>query len=91
MSARAITRDRIAGSQSPGWTTSVFDRVTSGFAGIARQMRLRRDREHLHAMPDYILDDIGISRLDIDRAVELGRAGLRGDGNGAMTRRTYGE
>lgn len=40
---------------------------------MSRRMRVWRDRRALHELPDYLLHDIGISRSEIDYAVENGR------------------
>lgn len=34
-------------------------------ARIRRAMKLRRDYHHLAGLPDYLLDDIGVTRADL--------------------------
>ena len=40
---------------------------------IAVELRIRRDMRHLRAMDDAMLEDIGLTRADIGRAVRDGR------------------
>ncbi|AZN98813.1 DUF1127 domain-containing protein [Mesorhizobium sp. M9A.F.Ca.ET.002.03.1.2] len=35
-------------------------------AALRRFIRVRRDRQHLYELPDYILRDIGIDRSEIN-------------------------
>jgi len=35
-------------------------------AQMRRQQKVRRDRRHLMQLPDYLLRDIGMSRLEVD-------------------------
>jgi len=37
-------------------------------ARIRRALKLRRDYRHLENLPDYLLDDIGITRADLRAA-----------------------
>jgi uncharacterized protein YjiS (DUF1127 family) len=61
---------------SPGWIAW----TASGFARLWTRLRaereFRRSRAALHALTDRDLDDIGITRSDIERAIRQGR-GLR--------------
>lgn len=42
--------------------------MVGSFVGeLKGQRKARRDRLHLDMLPDYLLRDIGISRLEIDR------------------------
>ena len=41
------------------------------WSALRRLARNRRDRAHLHRLPDYLLSDIGISRSEIDSVVIL--------------------
>ncbi|TPJ61925.1 DUF1127 domain-containing protein [Mesorhizobium sp. B2-2-3] len=43
-------------------------------AWLARGQRLRHERRHLEAMPDFMLKDIGISRSEIDYVATHGEA-----------------
>ena len=47
--------------------------VQGSFERMVHVWRNQRDREHLHAVPDSLLKDIGISRSQIDQAVMFGR------------------
>ncbi|TGQ12292.1 DUF1127 domain-containing protein [Mesorhizobium sp. M2E.F.Ca.ET.166.01.1.1] len=63
-----------------------------GFAGRALRlvyhaMRMRSDRAALHAMPDYLLKDMGITRSGIDYYTSTRRAA---SGTGGMDIRTIG-
>lgn len=42
------------------------------FGAVARAIRIRRDRAHLHELPDHLLRDIGISRSEIDSVTMFG-------------------
>ena len=52
---------------------STVDFAAAGMRFIVQALRTMRHREHLHAMPDSLLKDIGISRSQIDQAVMFGR------------------
>ncbi|AZO06470.1 MAG: DUF1127 domain-containing protein [Mesorhizobium sp.] len=63
-----------------------------GFAGRALRlfyhaMRMRSDRAALHAMPDYLLKDMGITRSGIDYYTSTRRAA---SGTGGVDIRTIG-
>ena len=53
---------RGASSPRPGWSSLM--RLAAG--GIQRWRRARRDRLYLQALPDSMLEDIGVSRSEID-------------------------
>ena len=65
--------------QQPGsirfrrWARSTADFAFAGMDNFVQNLRTVRDREHLHAMPDSLLKDIGISRSQINQAVMFGR------------------
>jgi uncharacterized protein YjiS (DUF1127 family) len=44
-------------------------------AGIANELRLRRDMRQLAAMDDHMLKDIGLRRGEIEYCVRYGRDG----------------
>jgi uncharacterized protein YjiS (DUF1127 family) len=46
-------------------------------AAMRKKARLKHDFEHLHAMSDHELRDIGITRDQIDTALRRGRRGFR--------------
>jgi uncharacterized protein YjiS (DUF1127 family) len=79
MNARAIAHGGIHAPHRP-W--AVGEWFAQAIARARRRIRLDRDRRHLRALPDYILKDIGISRLEIEYATAHGRRprGRRGDG-----------
>ena len=37
------------------------------FGSLRRQRKSNRDRRHLMQLPDYLLKDIGVSRLEVER------------------------
>ncbi|MBZ9813191.1 DUF1127 domain-containing protein [Mesorhizobium sp. CA7] len=44
----------------------------SGLRVLARMVRIRRDRAWLDELPDYLLRDIGIERLEISSVTRYG-------------------
>jgi uncharacterized protein YjiS (DUF1127 family) len=40
---------------------------------LVRMLRRQRDREHLYELPDHLLRDIGIDRVEIASIVRFGR------------------
>jgi uncharacterized protein YjiS (DUF1127 family) len=58
---------------TPGLFTRIGDFVRSLASDIQRRHRLRGDLKHLQSMSDRMLDDIGISRGEIERVVRSGR------------------
>jgi uncharacterized protein YjiS (DUF1127 family) len=65
--------DRSAAGQS-AWQAAM-ERIAGVIAELRRQQKARRDRKHLMQLPDYLLRDIGLSRLDVGRM--NGLAGAR--------------
>ena len=64
---------------SRGWSrTAASSRVLFAAMLMVRRanrwVRIRTDRRRLQAMPDYLLKDIGLSRTEIEDAVEFGRS-----------------
>jgi uncharacterized protein YjiS (DUF1127 family) len=57
--------ERSAAGQS-AWRAAM-ERAAGAFAEFRRQQKARRDRKHLMQLPDYLLRDIGLSRLDVAR------------------------
>jgi uncharacterized protein YjiS (DUF1127 family) len=49
-----------------GTWQAIADKVGRFVADMRRQQKARRDRRHLMQLPDYLLKDIGMSRLDVD-------------------------
>jgi uncharacterized protein YjiS (DUF1127 family) len=45
------------------------------YSVLARYYHVHRDRRLLQEMPDYLLQDIGVSRSEIDFVTEFGRCG----------------
>ncbi|RWB52201.1 MAG: DUF1127 domain-containing protein [Mesorhizobium sp.] len=45
----------------------------SGIGPLARIIRIRRDRAWLDELPDYLLRDIGVERMEIRLITRLGR------------------
>ena len=54
-----------AASRHGTWQ-AIADKVTWFAAQMRRQRKARRDRRHLMQLPDYLLRDIGMSRLEVD-------------------------
>jgi uncharacterized protein YjiS (DUF1127 family) len=57
--------ERSAGGRSEA-LQSIAAMVGSFFRELRRQQKARRDRRHLMQLPDYLLKDIGISRLEVE-------------------------
>jgi uncharacterized protein YjiS (DUF1127 family) len=55
----------ISASRHGTWQ-AIADKVGRFVADVRRQQKARRDRRHLMQLPDYLLRDIGMSRLDVD-------------------------
>jgi len=55
-----------------GWIP-VINAASWAARQIARRLKIRSDRRLLQSMPDYLLADIGITRGEIETAVEFGR------------------
>jgi uncharacterized protein YjiS (DUF1127 family) len=53
-----------------GFVTRVVARIA---AAIAEELRIRRDLQQLRAMDDHMLEDIGLTRMDVGSAVRYGR------------------
>jgi uncharacterized protein YjiS (DUF1127 family) len=53
-----------------GLVTRVVARIA---AAIADELRMRRDLRQLRAMDDHMLNDIGLTRVDVGSAVRYGR------------------
>jgi len=49
-----------------GTWQAIADKVGQFVAEMRRQQKARRDRRHLMQLPDYLLRDIGMSRLEVD-------------------------
>ena len=58
---------------SPGLIRRIGAFVRSLASDIQRRHRLRKDLKHLQSMSDRMLDDIGISRSEIEWVVRFGR------------------
>jgi uncharacterized protein YjiS (DUF1127 family) len=55
----------ISASRHGTWQ-AIADKVGRFVADVRRQQKARRDRRHLMQLPDYLLRDIGMSRLEVD-------------------------
>ena len=60
-----ISIERSAGGRSEAWQ-SMAEKVRGFVSELRRQQKAKRDRRHLMQLPDYLLRDIGISRLEAD-------------------------
>lgn len=54
-------------------TSFVFDLIGTQAQPIAMAFKKARDERHLKELPDYLLDDVGLQRRQIEPAVETGR------------------
>ncbi len=65
-----------AKSQLGSWHTQIssFISVISGVQpyAVALALKKTRDTRHLKELPDYLLDDVGLERADIEPAVAAG-------------------
>jgi uncharacterized protein YjiS (DUF1127 family) len=50
----------------PSWWEAFADAVGRFAMQIRRERKARRDRRHLMQLPDYLLRDIGVSRLEVE-------------------------
>lgn len=46
------------------------DRVGTFIRQVRRERKARRDRRHLMQLPDYLLRDIGLSRIEVEAMTE---------------------
>ena len=68
----------------PGANRGILERVLQPIRGYLAEVRcrqsqeieIRRATEHLYSMTDEQLRDIGITRMDIPRAVRFGKENL---------------
>ncbi len=54
-------------------SNGIPDAASMVFRRMERRVRIWQDQRRLQALPDYLLDDIGISRGEIPTATEFGR------------------
>lgn len=86
MNARTLAQRRVVQPGIADYVASAFTAVYDAYVRMAEEARKRRDRDHLYAMPDYLLKDIGVSRSEIDRAITFGRDHDGSGKTGAMRR-----
>jgi uncharacterized protein YjiS (DUF1127 family) len=66
-----VTADHEVAARQPfGASIRVVARIA---AAIADELRMRRDLRQLRAMDDHMLNDIGLTRVDVGSAVRYGR------------------
>ncbi len=53
-----------------GWWQAFADTIGRFAMQMRRERKARRDRRHLMQLPDYLLRDIGISRLEVEAMTE---------------------
>jgi hypothetical protein len=76
MSVMSLARPpRLRAKDVGSWhlAAKLFRWASGGGAIIAREFHVRRDMRRLAGYDDYMLRDIGITRMDIDRIVRDGR------------------
>ena len=67
-----ITLSPSAGASGAG-LAGLFATVGRMGRVALRRHKIRQDRRVLQSMPDYLLHDLGISRSEIEPAIEFGR------------------
>ena len=63
------SREALASNHLP----AIARKLKKPFVWLRNQEKVRRDLKQLSSFSDYELQDIGISRYDIDRVVRYGR------------------
>jgi uncharacterized protein YjiS (DUF1127 family) len=58
-----------AGREAGAWQ-ALANMVTNAVRELRREHKARRDRRHLMQLPDYLLRDIGLSRIEIEAMTE---------------------
>lgn len=71
-----MMENSFAAASRSGLAASASKVARAMYDQAERAWRRRRDRRHIHEMPDYILKDIGISRSEIDSVVMFGETDL---------------
>jgi|EndMetStandDraft_8_1072994.scaffolds.fasta_scaffold483081_2 uncharacterized protein YjiS (DUF1127 family) len=71
----SLTELKFSADRPIGWRFFVTanEKCRAGLNAVARIVRVRRDRALLDELPDHLLRDIGISRLEIRLATSFGR------------------
>ena len=64
----------IAPVRSAAWSRRILESIARGVAGLAREIRMRRDLRRLSGLDDAMLRDIGVARGGLENAVRFGRA-----------------
>ncbi|MCR8827931.1 DUF1127 domain-containing protein [Pseudosulfitobacter koreensis] len=59
---------------NPRWTPRRAGPIRRLFTAIATHLRHQRDLRRLESLPDYLLEDVGLSRSDIRRKARRPRA-----------------
>jgi uncharacterized protein YjiS (DUF1127 family) len=54
------------------FSAAILDMCLACPRALARIMRTRRERAHLHELPDHLLRDIGIDRSEIASIIRFG-------------------
>lgn len=69
MTDQILTTQRTGGRAQSGASPVAGPDLSSLFlraaTTLARLLRRRRDRAHLSELPDYLLEDIGLTRADV--------------------------
>lgn len=79
MAVHASIHPEVVVGEPAGGGTSILGLIQAALDFLQRRHERRRAARHLHAMPTYLLKDIGISRADIRQAVDFGRPSVRDD------------
>jgi uncharacterized protein YjiS (DUF1127 family) len=62
--------ERSTAGQGAGAWQALANMVTKAVRELRREHKARRDRRHLMQLPDYLLRDIGLSRIEIEAMTE---------------------
>jgi uncharacterized protein YjiS (DUF1127 family) len=75
MASRPITYRADSDTSAPHWSLAAWVGAVAARCAraIANELRIRRDTRALMLMSDRMLKDIGLTRVQIDRAVRYGR------------------
>ena len=62
--------ERSTAGRGAGAWQALADMAANAFKELRREHKARRDRRHLMQLPDYLLRDIGLSRIEVEAMTE---------------------